>query len=128
MVSAEKNAIGDVCFSAVSVPVMNVMCFRPRWGPLASGPAAAAVASGEGEALVAAEEALLAPEVEGLAGACGVTVNGEGDGAGGARGALDRGDGDGVGLAFDPPAPAALLHGGGGGDDAHPDGSVAEQL
>ena len=64
---AQEESVGDVGFSVVGLPMVDVVGFGPGWWPVAVRPAAAAVAGGESGALPFGEEALVASDVDALA-------------------------------------------------------------
>jgi hypothetical protein len=67
VMATEQDAAVDVGLAVVFAPVVGVVGFAVRRGPVAAGPSASAVAHGEHDALSAAEEALLTPEIERIA-------------------------------------------------------------
>jgi hypothetical protein len=85
MVSAEQDPVFKIGFAVVAPPVIDVVGFGPRRRPFTIGENATAVSGGEGDLLVAGEETLFPPQVQGLP----VTGNGYDGGAAGAGETLD---------------------------------------
>src|SRR5262245_53298344 len=65
VVAAGEDHVVDAGFAVVAVPVVHMMCVAPRGGCVAAGPAASAVAGGEGLAYPGWGEAVGAADVEG---------------------------------------------------------------
>jgi hypothetical protein len=112
--------VGAAC---VSCPVLDVVGFAPGGWAVAAGPAASAVAFGEGGALTVGEEALFASDVEGLA----VLVEDDGHGAVGAGEPLDGLDRDRLVGAVQAPVPGAGGELPFGDGDPHGGGALAQE-
>ena len=65
--TAEQNTAVDVGATLVGMPLIDVVRFAVRRGPVAPDPATAAVSSGQRDPLPRSEEALFTPHVERVA-------------------------------------------------------------
>jgi len=99
--SAEEYADRDIRSPLVSMPKFNMVSFTPAGRSLAVAEAASAVSDSEGNPLPRGEEALFAPNVEGLA----VRIEANRNGARLTHVAFDGGNAHRLRLAFDVAEP-----------------------
>nr|WP_255523539.1 hypothetical protein [Salinibacterium sp. ZJ450] len=115
VVAAEQDALDDVGVTVIASPMSDVVRLGPRGGPVAGRVHAAAVAGGQGDPLLPAEQALLSSQVQHLP----VVIEHDRDGALRAGDPLDRFDRHRKISALEPAVPGALLQRVGGHQHPH---------